>query len=151
MQSLNSQVDGLIKRAGFAVICIGPEPGVPPFAYSVGLTETYGSPELLIVGVGDQVAIPVFHAVVDKIKRGEKLVDGDVLEQVLNVPCVVKAISEDTASKYALNVLSRYKDSSTPPAFQQIVYPDEAGIFPWERGYSEKIKRIQTELWTSTH
>jgi hypothetical protein len=30
MQSLASQIDGLIHSAGFAVICIAPEPSVPP-------------------------------------------------------------------------------------------------------------------------
>lgn len=151
MQSLDTQIDGLIKRAGFAVICIGPESGVPPFAYSVGLTETYGSPELLIFGVGDKVAIPVFHAVVDRIKGGERFPNGAVLEKVLNVPCVIKAVSDSIARKYALNVLKRYEGAATSPTFQQIVYPDQAGVLPWEAGYSEKMRQIQTELWTSTH
>lgn len=151
MQSLASQIDGLIHSAGFAVICIAPEPGVPPFAYTVGLTETHGSPELLIFGVRDQVAMPIFHAVVAKLNAGERFRDGQVLQQVLSVPCVIKAVSEETGYQYALNVLLKYKNSAMTVAFQQIVYPDAAGVFPWEGNYSEMMRAIQIEAWKTAH
>ena len=151
MQSLASQIESFIQGAGFAAICIAPEPGVPPFAYTVGLTETYGCPELLIFGVGDKVAMSIFHAVVARVKGGERLMDGTVLEKVLNVPCVIKAVSEEVGYRYALNVSSKYKGSDKSPAFQQIVYPDEAGLFPWESRYSENMRRIQADAWKSAH
>lgn len=151
MKSLESQIDEFINSTGFATICIGAERDSPPFAYTVGLTETYDCPEFLIFGVGDQVAVPVFQAIVSRIKKGERFVDGNVLEQILNVPCVVKAVNDEVGLKYALNVSARYVGSGRSPAFQQIVYPDEAGRFPWVDGYSVNMRRIQKEVWTSVH
>jgi len=147
-ESFFEKIDTLIHRAGFAFICIGPDVDAPPFAYTVGLTETYGCPELLIFGVGEQIANVAFHSVVDKIKSGTRFSDGDVLVEVLNLPCSIKVVPSEAALKFALNVASRYEHSAQLPTFQQIVYPDRAGVFPWEPGYDESMRRIQTELWT---
>lgn len=145
------QIDSLIRSEGFAFICISADETVPPYAYTVGITETYGCPELLIFGVGEQIANVVFHAVVDKIKNGSRFVDGDLLVDVLNLPCAIKAISDEAARPFALNVFARYEGASQRPSFQQIVYPDRASVFPWEQGYDESMRPIQIELWTSTH
>lgn len=147
--SFFEKIDSLVRREGFAFLCIGQDVDAPPYAYTVGLTETYGCPELLIFGVGQQTAGPVFHAVVDKIKAGARFSNGDVLLDVLSVPCAMKAVSAEAALPFALNVASRYKDTAQVPAFQQLVYPDKAGVFPWEAGYDKGLKRIQTELWTT--
>lgn len=145
--SFFKKIDKLVRTEGFAFLCIGPDVDAPPYAYTVGLTETYGCPELLIFGVGQQTAGPVFHTVVDKIKAGARFSNGDVLHDVLSVPCAIKAVSSAAAQPFALNVASRYKDTDQVPTYQQLVYPDASGIFPWEAGYDKGLKRVQTELW----
>lgn len=145
------QIDSLIKSNGFAFICIGADTVSPGFAYTVGLTETYGCPELMIFGVGNEVANVVFHAVVNRIKAGEQLKDGDVLINVLNLPCTIRQVTGGAAIPYALNAIRRYEGSAQKPTFQQIVYPDQTNVLPWEPGYDERLRRIQRELWTSLH
>lgn len=147
-ESFFEMIDGLIRSDGFAFICIGQDTDAPPFAYTVGLTETYGSPELLIFGVGQQIANVVFHGVVDKIKAGARFSDGDVLVEVLNLPCSIRAVRSEAAFPFAMNVAARYEFTDRAPSFQQIVYPDRDGKFPWEPGYDEGMRRIQTELWS---
>jgi len=147
-ESFHRKIDSLIRSAGFAFICVGPEEGSPGFAYTIGLTETYGCSELLIFGVGQQIADVVFHAVANRIKEGARFKDGDVLVEALNLPCTVKAVSREAVHLYALNVWSRYEGAPQMPTFQQIVYPDRNGVFPWEAGYEESMRQIQTELWT---
>lgn len=148
-ESLARKIDGLIRSAGFAYICVGQEGRTPPFAYTIGLTETYGCPELLIFGVGQQVADAVFHGLVDKIKSGVRFADGDLVTQVLNVACAIKAVPGEAARPFALNVMSRYQGGAHTPAFQQVVYPDQAGLFPWEVGYAGNMRQIQSELWAN--
>ena len=148
-ESFFEKIDSLIRSEGFAFLCIGQDVDAPPYAYTVGLTETYGCPELLIFGVGQQTANAVFHAVVDKIKAGARFSDGDLLLEVLTVPCSIKAVSAEAALPFALNVASRYEDTEQVPTFQQIVYPDKADLFPWDPGYDKGMKRIQTELWAA--
>lgn len=143
------QIDSLIRSEGFAYICIGPDVHGPSFAYTVGLTETYGCPELLIFGVGEQIANVVFHSIVGKIKNGERFADGDVMNDVLNLPCAVRDVSAGAARPFALNVWSRYEGALQTPRFQQVVYPDRASVFPWESGYDEAMRQIQKELWTA--
>lgn len=145
------QIDSLIRSEGFAFICIGADETVPPYAYTVGITETYGCPELLIFGVGEQIANVVFHAVVDKIKNGSRFVDGALLIDVLNLPCAIRAISDEVARPFALNVFARYESTPGKPSFQQVVYPDRASVFPWEQGYDEGMRPVQPELWSSAH
>lgn len=148
-ESFFEKIDSLIRSDGFAFICIGPDVDAPPYAYTVGLTETYECPELLIFGVGQEIANVVFHAVVDRIKSGARFSDGDVLVEVLNLPCSIKAVPSEAALPYALNVATRYEHSAQLPTFQQIVYPDQAGTFPWEPRYDEGMRRVQTELWSA--
>jgi hypothetical protein len=95
--------------------------------------------------------MPIFHTLVARLKAGERFMDGQVLQQVLSVPCVIKAVSEKTGYQYALNVLLKYKNSAMPVAFQQIVYPDAVGVFPWEEHYSETMRVIQIEAWKTAH
>jgi len=151
MESLFSKIDSLIQRAGFAVICVSAEPGKPPFSYTVGLTETFECAELMIFGVGQEAAMPAIHTIVDRIRGGKRFTDGDMLEQVFNFPCSVKAVSSEAALEYALNVAARYEGNIQGPTFLQIVYPDQAGAFPWEISYSESMRPIQLELWRSLH
>lgn len=148
-ESFFEKIDSLIRSDGFAFICIGPDVDAPPYAYTVGLTETYGCPELLIFGVGQEIANVVFHAVVDRIKSGTRFSDGDVLVEVLNLPCSIKVVPGEAALPFALNVATRYENSAQSPTFQQIVYPDRAGAFPWEASYDKGMRRVQTELWTA--
>lgn len=148
---LFQKIDTIIQRAGFAFLSIGQDGSTPPFAYTVGITETYGCPELIIFGVGQNVADAVFNGVVGKIKNGEHFDDGDVIVELLNMPVAIKAVSNEIATPFALNVASRYKGTKYLPTFQQIVYPDQSGAFPWEAEYDEGMRRIQSELWTVTH
>jgi hypothetical protein len=144
------KIDGIIKKAGFAFLSIGQDGNTPPFAYTVGITETYGCSELIIFGVGQNVADAVFNGLVEKIKSGKRFNDGDIVSELLNMPVAIKSLSKEVARPFFLNVSSRYKGTKHTPTFQQMVYPDRAGKFPWETGYDEGMRPIQLELWTAT-
>lgn len=148
-ESFFENIDSLILSEKGEFLCVGQDVDAPPYPYTFGLTETYGCPELLIFGVGQQTANAVFHALVDKIEAGARFLDGDVLLEVLTVPCSIKAVSAEVALPFALNVASHYEDTEQVPTFQQIVYPDRADLFPWDLGYDKGMKRIQTELWAA--
>lgn len=147
---LFQKIDAIIKRAGFAFLSIGQDGDTPPFSYTVGITETYKSPELIIFGVGQNVADAVFNGLVQRVENGERFNEGDVVIELLNMPVAIKAVASEIARPFTLNVASRYKGSKHSPTFQQIVYPDQAGNFPWESGYNEEMRRIQSELWTAS-
>ena len=142
------KIDAIIKREGFAFLSIGQDGDTPPFSYTVGITETYERPELIIFGVSQSVANAVFNGFVAKIKNSECFNDGDIVVELLNMPVAIKAVSKEIAMPFALNVGSRYRGSRHVPSFQQIVYPDQSGKFPWEPGYDEGMGQIQLELWT---
>jgi hypothetical protein len=145
--SFFKKIDGLIRNAGYASIFVKRDAYGPSCAYTVGLTETYGCAELLIFGVNEEVANYVFHSAINRIKGGVRFADGDLLVDVLTIPCVIREISSAAACPFALNVQDRYEGTAHAALFQQIVYPDEASIFPWEPGYNERMRKVQTELW----
>lgn len=109
-ESFFEKIDSLIRSERFAFLCIGQALAAPPYAYRVGLTETYGCPKPLIFGVGQQTAHAVFHTVVNKIKAGARFSDGDLLLEVPTVPRSIKAVFAEAALPFALNVASRYED-----------------------------------------
>lgn len=51
--------------------------GVRPWVYSVGLTERFGHPELVMAGVPIDAAMAVINALGRRIAAGEDLIDGD--------------------------------------------------------------------------
>lgn len=148
---LDRKIDSIIKKAGFAFLTVGQDGDTPSFSYTVGITETYGRPEMIVFGVGQNVADAVFNGVVEKIANGECFNDGDMVVQVLNMPVTIKTVSNEIAVPFALNVPSRYKGTKHLPTFQQVVYPDQSGKFPWESGYDAGMRKIQWELWAVLH
>jgi hypothetical protein len=51
--------------------------GARPWVYSIGLTERFGHPELVMAGVPIDAAMAVINALGRRIAAGEDLIDGD--------------------------------------------------------------------------
>lgn len=61
-----------IASHGCSVIGVFGEQGKPPFAYTIGLTATYGF-ELLVIGLNGEVATMIFNDIVASLQAYETL------------------------------------------------------------------------------
>jgi len=143
---VSNKIDDMIAKYGHTVLGVLGSEDSPEFAYTIGLTEKYGHPELLIIGTAMATSQILLNAIADRIKAGDKIKDGTLLTEIANLPLVIKEISVDAASEYALQAINRYKETHLVPAFFQVVYPNKDGVFPWESNYSGG--ESQPQLWS---
>jgi hypothetical protein len=121
-----------IAAHGWTVIGVFPtpeDPG-PSFAYTVGLSGK-GLPELAIYGLHTQIAHSLANEVARRmVESGTALQTGDRIEGVLvdDVPLVAVAMTDTTD----LNLVREVYGAGA--AAVQLVWPDGAGVLPWEDG-----------------
>ncbi len=121
-----------IAAHGWTVIGVfsTPEDPGPSFAYTVGLSGK-GLPELAIYGLQAQIAHSVLNEVARRmVESGSALQSGERIEGVLadDVPLVAVAMTDATD----LNLVRELYGAVA--AAVQVVWPDGAGVLPWEDG-----------------
>jgi hypothetical protein len=140
-----------IATQGFTVMAVFPSEVSPGFAYTIGLSESTGHPELLLFALPMQAAHVVLGDLATRIKAGERFSDGDVINEVLNLPVAVKSISHQKASEYTVQLFNMYPSLEAPPPVVQLVLPDPKGKFPWAEDFDEKFRTMQPALWKVIH
>ncbi|MDK2126841.1 DUF4262 domain-containing protein [Parachitinimonas caeni] len=148
--SVQDNIQKHIETMGHSIIGVDAEEDEPPFAYTIGLTETYDHPEILVFCLDADSAKIILNNVISEIEDGEVLSDGMYLSRMANLPIAFKAIPFDAAKEFACQAVYRYEDSPFTPQFLQLVLPDQEGKFPWDRDYSEEMREMQPELWSVT-
>lgn len=137
----------LIAKHGLAVMGIFASPEGPSFTYTIGLTETYDHPEIIVFGIDTRIASIVLNHIAEEIKGGRKFTEGDVTDDFANYPVAFKSITTGQAAGYVHQSTFHYEGAPKQPTYLQLVLTDVAGKFPWDQGYAESMKRSQTELW----
>ncbi len=135
-----------VRGHGWHVVTIKPEHDVPGWAFSVGLTHSFGAPELAVFGLPARDAHVILNLVGDRAKAGDSLVPGERLGDVLERHDV-ELRRVDQAWNHALFGYARWFHNGREPQFLQVVWPDGSSRFPWEPGFDETVKRFQPELW----
>ena len=103
------------------------------FAYTVGLTYTYGHPELVLVGRW-QYAHGILGAAVELVHEGARLAPGDESDEVLEgYPVRFGAVADDRRRELLTHAGWLYGDR--PFAALQVILPDGAGRMPDDPGY----------------
>lgn len=102
--------------------------------YTVGLQQTYGHPEVLIVGLAGDVAHGMGHSAVEAIENGAALSDGQRSDAILEGYDVVYAAIDQTTADRWLPLATWYYEKR-PWTALQLIWPDRAGRFPDQDGY----------------
>ncbi|MDO2394781.1 DUF4262 domain-containing protein [Mycobacterium avium subsp. hominissuis] len=121
-----------IAAHGWTVIAVFPtadDPG-PSFAYTVGLSER-GLPELSVYGLPGRVAHSLLNEVARRmVASAVGLATGERVEGVLADDMALVAVAMSDARE--LNLVREIYGSVA--AAVQVVWPDGAGVLPWEKG-----------------
>lgn len=113
----------------------------PPFAYTLGLTRQDGHPEVVVSGLDPDVACRLLHAVVDRVLAGHPLVAGTAVDLGLDVAFRVLGVRRPQRLVLAQEVYASPGYAGLVPALQ-VVWPDDAGLWPWEVPWRE-ARRVQ--------
>ena len=119
--------------------------GDRPFGYSIGLYETFGQPEIVIVGLRLERVPGIIDTIGALMKQGVKFEDGTESDQVLKgYPCTFRTVGWEFYGQYFGAGIWYYGGLSFPVL--QCVYPDYEGRYPWQPGASPEFRAQQPVL-----
>lgn len=117
----------------------------PGFSYSTGFWVTLRQPEIIIFDLRDDIVHEVLWDLFRSAEAGEVLPVGQPTDRVFgNLAAYVFPV----AKRHYANHLgwSRWFYAGDDFPCQQIVWPDRAGLFPWEAGFDPTFANKQPDL-----
>ena len=134
-----------VEEHGWSVTGVIADEHQPGWAYSVGVWHTARLPELCVFGLPFEVMGHAINEVASRARDGTRFDAHSPIEGVLEPgPLVLRPVHPSWAGTSLFAVANRFY--RRPLEFQQLVWPDERGRFPWEAGRSRSIGR-QPMLW----
>jgi hypothetical protein len=117
----------------------------PGFAYSIGLTKTYGQPEVICFGLSAEVMHWMINELRDRMANGETFADGQrVTGLIEGYDCELRKVRVSRYREFLGYALWFYAGDEFEAL--QIVWPDKARRFPWDDGYSVPVE-LQPATW----
>jgi hypothetical protein len=118
----------------------------PPWAYSIGLYETYKLPEVVIMGRMPELMSAMLTNIHEQLKAGERIDDGKEMDGVLiGQTCIFRLIDKKHYKKYLPWAIDFYGATDFPVL--QCIWPDAQGRFPWQEGHERRVRRFQKLLF----
>lgn len=148
MEAIQAKIVANIASHGWAVQMVlpGRDTAVDPsFAYTIGLTETFRHPELLMIGFEPTMMQSLLNAAGEAIRQGEHLGDWSRSERVLkDYPVYCREVPAEHAGRWARGARARYQKSGY--RLLQVFLPDPGGRFPWDADCAPQYRRGQGHL-----
>ena len=139
-----------VEKYGWHCVSILAEGDLPPYAFTVGLFQSYQHPELIIFGLPANVAHYILNVAIETIRTGHPINLALPSNQLPGgLPC---CFVEVPVTAYLKNVgFCRwfYEGDSFP--MYQLVWPSQEGYFPWHPAATESFRSIQPILGTPQH
>jgi hypothetical protein len=129
-----ARIDASIGAGHWHLIAVDDDEG-PSWTYTVGLTEHFDHPELVVVGSCSCCASVLLDAVAERIAEGYRcpVVDGVPVEIDLDEPVRFRAVHADQWKTSRFAMWQAYYDRKpwTPPPARavQVVFVDTSGWF----------------------
>ena len=146
MDEIRRFIDRAVKEHGWYVQSVLPGPqGDPSFSYTIGMTETFGHPELLMIGFPPDLMHQLLNGVGKLDRAGERFGEWDQSDKVVEgFPVYFRAVPLPQARKWARGASERYRPRSF--GLLQVFLPDRNGKFPWDEGCDPTYLRLQGKL-----
>jgi hypothetical protein len=116
------------------------------WAYSIGVWHSLRGPEVCVFGLPVRTAMDIVNVVGELIRDGERLLDGQRRDDVLNGYDVVVRMAQPRWYRRFFGAgIDFYQRPPMPMA--QVVWPDRAGRFPWDDDAEDWCRQSQPRLW----
>ncbi len=133
-----------INRRGFYVLVVMPMEDSPdmPFGYTIG-NAMLGLPELLVVGVGPRTTFSTLSSVSEAMRTNRRAFDEMARVRIGGiVPVTVIDADDRVKDDYTIQVGRTLGIAPHAYRVQQIVVPDERGLFPWSPGCADPYRSL---------
>ena len=134
-----------IANYGWHCVSIHPYDEHVGYAFTAGLFQSYGHPELIIFGLAPKVAHQILAIAADAAKSGAPLDLTQPTDALLSdyVCCFVE-VPVDQYCEYVGYSRWYYQGNGFP--LYQIVWPSRSGLYPWHEKTEPGFRRAQPVL-----
>lgn len=135
-----------IRTKGWAVVGVAEDSQFPGWAYTIGLTHTYGVDELAMFGLDVDDMQHWVGTLGAAIADGRDLLEeGSIDQALLGLPVILRPM--DSSWFEALFGAAENFYQGGGPRVRQVVWGDRSGRFPWDDGVVEESRRGQPAGW----
>lgn len=133
-----------VEEYGWHVILVPEDGEGPAFAYSVGLFQTFGHPEIIIFGLNVSVMHEIIDGIAEQVKQGRRFTDGEIASGILEGFDVrFCEVARRHYPEYLGCARRFYGDDFT---VLQCLWPDRRGRFPSDPDLPEGLRARQPVL-----
>lgn len=148
-QGIEGLLEATLKQIAlgrWSVLAVLEGENSPQFCYTAGLS-LLGFPEVIMVGIPDDVSHPILNTIGRGFVAGDiEASHGVVIEEVATTPCELFRVSVGAMQKYMTLCAKVSKRENGGFEALQVVWPDKAGLFPWETGCDHFCHCVQGML-----
>lgn len=143
------QISDDVACHGWHVCIIAADDVGPAFAYSIGLSKSFGHPEIIVFGLDDGKLGGDLHqlvnAVGELVKAGHSFGPGSRVDGILaGCPCEFRAVDR---RHYETHFGCGCWFNGGPDfSALQLVWPDSLGHFPWDNSFETGFREVQPLL-----
>jgi Domain of unknown function (DUF4262) len=134
-----------IAEYGWHCVNVVEDDGQPPWSFTIGLYETYGFPELIIIGRSRATSHAMLKSIADGIESNDPLnLTDPVGHLLLGLKCHLLEVHPRYYSDYVGFAKWFYRKRKFP--LYQIIWPNSKGIYPWISNAPRTFKEWQPVL-----
>jgi hypothetical protein len=140
-------LDNISKFGWHAALVLNDAPAA--FAYSVGLQESLDHPEFILFGLKPETMHSILQCAVGEVRSGRRFESRGLYEDLVQgyaIEC--RPVDESWHTRYLGYAMWHRRHVGETGSLQavQIVWPDKAGLFPWEPGCHVSARTLQPRL-----
>jgi hypothetical protein len=141
------KIEWMIETTGWALEPVAADvehdPPTPGYAYSIGMTDAVGFPDIVVFGLTPVAAKGLIELVADACRGGTEIPLGIELVGLLDneLRCIFAPVDLDVWGAYFATATSWYRGA--PFEMVQLLYPDRNGFLPYEVGYEQRMALAQ--------
>jgi hypothetical protein len=134
-----------VREHGWQSTYVGAGEDAPSFAYSIGFWASAAIPEILILSLPSDVSHSILAFIFEEAASGFAPPVGTAVSGVTpGYDCYFFPIGPAAYGEYPLSCNWFYRGRDYPCL--QLVWADQAGLFPWQPGFDERFRNDQPDL-----
>jgi Domain of unknown function (DUF4262) len=121
-----------IEAYGCTVIQVAAENDLPPFAYSLGISETRNAPEVLVIGLKTELSHWIVNDYNRRVRAGEVFAaDTHYADFLEGFDLLAAKVASRHYGEYFGAAIRYYGHSNFEVL--QLIYPNTKGVWPWSQ------------------
>lgn len=145
MTDYANRIKADIQKYGVHIIHVRADEDEANFSYTIGLTEVYNKPEIIMIGQSQELHQIILNNMAYDYKDGRILSPGKLEENILDeYPCMIVDVDKKYFEEYLGIAVDYYNHKNFKVL--QIVWPTQLGIFPNDKDAPDGFKKWQPIL-----